>query len=220
MNSKRIVIVKIMDQKKSNISQPDVTKHKRSNKIISFNSHSISQSFLLQSTDFLGSIFFVIFKKTDRCRSLCDALVITLAFLTEPCEFESDARSMFWDKKDLTREICGSSVQVHIRKSAAKVISNVMQVWVSQCKFPFLKKIDHNHSRLVSFSKFVNSFESLYFSESRSLFLFSIFRSYSGCHWKVYEYCFMRQNFHFQRVLSQYKNANKPLRFPGFHTTH
>ena len=38
-----------------------------------------------------------------------------------------------------------------------------------------------------------------------------IFLGYSGCHWKVYECSFMKQNCHFQRGVSQYKNAIMPL---------
>ena len=43
---------------------------------------------------------------------------------------------------------------------------------------------------------------------------------YSGCHWKVYECCFMKQNCHFQRGLLQYKNATTPLNSSAIHTTH
>ena len=44
--------------------------------------------------------------------------------------------------------------------------------------------------------------------------------NYSGCHWKVYEYCFMKQKCHFQRGVSLYKNAHMLLSSSGIHTTH
>ena len=43
---------------------------------------------------------------------------------------------------------------------------------------------------------------------------------YSGCHWKVYECCFMKQNCHFHRGLLQYKNATMPLNSLCTHSTH
>ena len=43
---------------------------------------------------------------------------------------------------------------------------------------------------------------------------------YSGCQWTLYECCFMKQNYHFQRGLFQYKNATTPLNSSAIHTTH
>ena len=43
---------------------------------------------------------------------------------------------------------------------------------------------------------------------------------YSGCHQKVYECCFMKQNCHFQSGVLQCKIATKPLISSGIHTTH
>ena len=44
--------------------------------------------------------------------------------------------------------------------------------------------------------------------------------SYSGCHWKINECCFMKQKYHFQRDLLQYENATMPLSSSSIHTTH
>ena len=38
------------------------------------------------------------------------------------------------------------------------------------------------------------------------------FTKYSGCNWKVYKCCFMKQKCHFQRGLLQFNKANKALR--------
>ena len=50
----------------------------------------------------------------------------------------------------------------------------------------------------------------------------SVFESLtnSGCHWKVYKCCFMKQKCHFQRDVSQYENASMMLSSSGIHTTH
>ena len=43
---------------------------------------------------------------------------------------------------------------------------------------------------------------------------------YSGCHWKVYECCLMKQKCHFQRGISQYKISSMLLSSSGIHTAH
>ena len=43
---------------------------------------------------------------------------------------------------------------------------------------------------------------------------------YSGCHWKLYKCCFMKQKCHFQKGVSQYRNASMLLSSLGIHTTH
>ena len=49
---------------------------------------------------------------------------------------------------------------------------------------------------------------------------YNFYQKYSGCHWKVYECCFMMQNCHFQRSVMQYKSATIPLSSSAIHTTH
>ena len=44
--------------------------------------------------------------------------------------------------------------------------------------------------------------------------------TYTGCHWKVYKCCFMKQNCHFQRGVSQYKNVAMPFSSLDIHTKH
>ena len=43
---------------------------------------------------------------------------------------------------------------------------------------------------------------------------------YSGANWKVYKYCFMKQNCQLQTGIAHYKNAATPLRTRGINTTH
>ena len=51
------------------------------------------------------------------------------------------------------------------------------------------------------------------------LHILYLFMHYSGCHWKVYECCFIKQNCHSQNRLMQCKNATKPLTCLSIHTT-
>ena len=70
--------------------------------------------------------------------------------------------------------------------------------------------------RLKKCFKVVN--EILYISQTQILLKIQL--RYSGCHWKVYECCFMKQNCHFQQGLLQYKDVTIPLSSSDIPTTH
>ena len=66
------------------------------------------------------------------------------------------------------------------------------------------------HGNFLLFQEHINC------KERKPMFI----ATYSGCHWNVCEYSYMKQNCHFQRGVSQYKNGIMPLSSSGIHTTY